>query len=164
MRRYETIDEAILNKDIPTLRESIGNLCYLSRDFSDPEFDEVIEYVISKGIDLKDSELKGDLVSVGKDSYTNEDFSKAVYWLKENFCDERIEDVKKIGKALERTKATENAPVREDKSDPPKVPSHSVKQEGPWMANNSMISKVPPIAWIILGAIILLVIYLTTKK
>lgn len=101
MQRYEAIEQGIARRDIRALREAIGTICYLDRDFSRGEFDEAVQYVESKGIQLKDSRLIGDPpVSSQKRSFTKDDFGAAVFELKENFCDERIEDVKKIGKAL----------------------------------------------------------------
>ena len=100
MQKYESIERGIANNDIVGLREAIGSICYTSRDFSSGEFDEVLRYVESKGIKLKDDTLDGDLISDGKTAYTDEDFARAVFMLKKNFCKERIADVKKIGKAL----------------------------------------------------------------
>lgn len=100
MQKYEAIEKGIQEKDIKGLRESIGSICYTCRDFSDGEFDEVVEYVMSKGISLFDSTLNGELVSTGKSTFTDEDFARAVFEFKRNFCKERIADVKKIGTAL----------------------------------------------------------------
>lgn len=96
MQRYEAIENGIKNNDISALREAIGSICYTSRDFSSGEFDEAIKYVESKGIKLKDDMLMGDTTI----SSIKEDFADAVFELKNNFCDERINDVKIIGKKL----------------------------------------------------------------
>lgn len=100
MLKYETIENDIAQNNIKSLREKIGSLCYTSRSFSSSEFDEVVSYVIQKGIALKDEKLVGSLISEGKETYTDEDFTRAVFELKRNFCDERINDVKKIGRSL----------------------------------------------------------------
>ena len=63
---------------------------------------------------------KKQLVSDEKSEYTAEDFSEAVFLLKENFCKERINDVKKIGKALY---GNNKNTVKIDK-EIPKVESH----------------------------------------
>ncbi|MBE6662879.1 MAG: hypothetical protein E7602_00075 [Ruminococcaceae bacterium] len=104
MQKYESIERGILQNDVKALRESIGSICYTCRDFSNGEFDEVVEYVLSKGIKLMDDTLVGELVSTGKESYTDEDFARAIFELKKNFCKERIADVKKIGATLYRKK------------------------------------------------------------
>jgi hypothetical protein len=100
MQKYEAIERGILENDLEALRESVGSICYTCRNFKNGEFDEVVEYVISRGIPLIDPELKGELVSSGKESFTDGDFARAVFELKENFCNERIADVKTIGAAL----------------------------------------------------------------
>lgn len=101
MQRYEAIENGIKNNDISALREAIGSICYTSRDFSSGEFDEAIKYVESKGIKIKDDMLIGNTtISSTKEDFTDEDFADAVFELKNNFCDERINDVKIIGKKL----------------------------------------------------------------
>ena len=101
MQRYDVIDNGIANQDIKSLRESLGSICYTSRDFSSGEFDDMVKYVESKGIRIKDDRLVGEpLISSQKDTFEDGDFAKALFELKKNFCDERIEDVKIIGKKL----------------------------------------------------------------
>ena len=100
MRKYDEIEEGIADNDIERIREAIGSICYVDRDFSKGEFDRVLRYVESKGIKVKDDTLDGKLISDGKTAYTDEDFTRAIFMLKKNFCNERIEDVKKIGKTL----------------------------------------------------------------
>lgn len=99
--KYEAIEKAIAQKDMKALREAVGNICYTSRDFSSGEFDEAIKYAKEKGMDIKESSLTGKpTISSQKSSFTDDDFAEAVFALKENFCDERIQDVKEIGKKL----------------------------------------------------------------
>lgn len=98
--KYNAIENGIKNKDIKSLRETIGSICYTNRNFSDGEFDEAIKYVESKGIKIKEKYDGKGLIHTGKSSFTDEDFARAVFNLKKNFCDERIKDVKTIGKSL----------------------------------------------------------------
>lgn len=101
MQRYDAIEKGIEKKDVQALREAIGSICYTSRDFSSGEFDEAVKYVESKGIKIKDEQLIGTpTITSQKSTYTDDDFADAIFELKENFCDERIEDVKTIGKKL----------------------------------------------------------------
>lgn len=101
MQKYKIIEEAIAQNDIATLREAVGSICYSSRDFSSGEFDEVVRYIESKGIKLKDDTLIGPpTISSQKNTFSEEDFTRAVFELKKNFCDERIMDVKHIGRTL----------------------------------------------------------------
>ena len=100
MSRYSYLDKRIQTGDVALLREALGNMVFGCRNFSDGEFDGAVQYVESKGIKIKEDVLRGELVSTGKSSYTADDFADAITELKENFCDERINDVKKIGRAL----------------------------------------------------------------
>ena len=112
------------------MREAIGTLCYTSRDFSSGEFLEAISYVESKGIKLKEDSLVGELVSKGKKTFTEDDFEDAVFELKENFCQERIDDVMMIGKAVYggRPKPTQDSasPNAESHHDNNKLPFNVV--------------------------------------
>ena len=112
MQKYETIEKGIANKDTYLLKEAMGGLCYTCRDFSDGEFDEVLKYIEGKGVKIKEK-FNGDppLISKNKrpEEFINEDFTNAVFEMKKNFCDERISDVKKIGKALYGRKTKSNA-------------------------------------------------------
>lgn len=100
MQKYDAIEKALLENDVNRLREAMGDICYTNRSFSDGEFDQVLDYIGSKGIDIFDSQLNGKLISEGKTEYSDDDFARAVYELKKNFCKERVNDVKKIGKIL----------------------------------------------------------------
>ena len=100
MQTYEAIENGIRERDVEALREAIGGLCYACPDFSDGEFDEVVAYVTAQEIPLLDPALDGELIGADKESFTDEDFARAVFELKRNFCEERIADVKAIGMAL----------------------------------------------------------------
>ncbi len=95
----EKLQEAINDGDISQVREIIGSACYLDRSFSNGVFDKLVQYA-SQQINFMDDELVGDLISTTKETYTDEDYSDAVFELKNNFCKSRINDVKTIGNAL----------------------------------------------------------------
>lgn len=154
MQRYEAIEQGISQKNIRALRDAVGSICYLSRDFSSGEFDEAVRYVESKGIRLKDDRLIGvPPVSSQKSSFTEDDFESAVFELKENFCDERIEDVKKIGKALYSVKEQPKPKTRQQtgqtkRGTDPNVQSHQT--------NNALL-----VAGLVAAALIVLLLLLT---
>ena len=101
MQKYDAIENGIAQNDVKALREAIGSICYTNRDFSNGEFFEAIKHVESKGIQLKDAGLVGNpTISSQRSEFTDEDFAKAIFELKRNFCDERIQDVKTIGEKL----------------------------------------------------------------
>lgn len=107
MQKYEAIEKGIENKDVKRLREAIGNICYTNRDLSNGEFFEAIKYVEDREIKLKDTKLIGKpTISSQKEEFTDDDYSRAVFELKKNFCDERIKDVQTIGKKLYGKKTT----------------------------------------------------------
>ena len=109
MQKYDAVEKGIANNDIKALREAIGSICYTNRDFSNGEFFEVVSYVESKGIKLKDDTLVGaEPVSKIKTEFNEDDFTRAVFELKRNFCDERIKDVETIGKKLYGKKVVQN--------------------------------------------------------
>lgn len=99
MQTYDVIEKGITNKDKKLLREAIGNMCYINKDFSNDEFFKVIKHVEDSNVELKE-ELKGNLISNQKSEFEDEDFTRAVFELKNNFCDDRIKDVMIIGKTL----------------------------------------------------------------
>lgn len=138
MQEWDYIDKLIIKNDIRGLRETLGNTCYTSRDFSSGEFDKTVDYIIGKGIKIKDDSLIGNLISEGKTSYTDEDFARAIFELKRNFCDERIADVKKIGKTLyKKDKAPVNKPTpnqNPERTKSPKPSSHQNESAFPMWA------------------------------
>lgn len=144
--KYEAIEKGIEQHDIKGLREAIGSICYTSRDFSSGEFDEAVRYVEKKGIKIKDDSLIGELVSSGKTDYTDEDFARAVFELKKNFCDDRIEDVKKIGKSLYKPVQKEAAHESRPSGTSPKVQSHQKR------------ASIVPVAVGVLVAVVIVII------
>ena len=108
MKKYEAVEMGIAKKDIKGLRETVGNFCYTCRDFSDGEFDEMVKYIEKKGLKLVEDHLIGNpTISSQKTTFTDEDYADAVFELKRNFCQERISDVKTIGKKLYGTQKPE---------------------------------------------------------
>ena len=110
MKIYQKIENEISIGDIYALRQAVGSICYTSRDFSSSDFDEAVAYFSSKVPGFMDDHLDGELVSDGKSSFVKSDFTKAVFMLKENFCKERIADVKKIGRAVYGQKKLSSPP------------------------------------------------------
>ena len=107
MQKYEAIEKGIADGDVERLREAIGNICYTNRDLSNGEFFEAVKYVEDNKIELKDKKLIGrPTISSQKEEFTDDDYSRAVFELKKNFCDERIKDVQTIGKKLYGKKTT----------------------------------------------------------
>ena len=164
MQTYEAIEKGIENHDVAALREAIGSICYTCRDFSNGEFDAVVSDVEKRGLKLRDDQLIGEAtISSRKTSFNDEDFAKAVFYLKGNFCDERIEDVKKIGKTLYASESknqnkTLNAINENKRSQTGKNPnqvSHQSKQD-------QNIKMFVPLG--VMAIIIVVIICLLLKK
>lgn len=115
-RRFGDLDRWIENKNISMLRQALGTSIYACRDFSDGEFDGAVRYVEAHGIKLKEPYDGKELISDSKpeSEWTDRDFTDAIAELKMNFCDERINDVKKIGKKL----YSKNAPKTSSEAKP----------------------------------------------
>lgn len=163
MQKYEAIENGIANNDIRALREAIGSICYTCRDFSNGEFDAVIQEVESKGIKIKDEKIVGRAtISSQKNNFTDEDFAKAIFELKKNFCDERIVDVKTIGKKLYG-----NKPISNHAQEPYKQKSTYNNSTGTSPNHNSHPRKkniVPAVvAGIAVIAIVLTIVYQLNK-
>ena len=106
MQSYREIENGIANRDTRTLREALGNFFHLAcRNSNFDEFDEQLSYVRSKVPEVME-DLKGELVSAGKSSFTRDDIVDAISMLQENFCKERIDDVKKIIEAVKGKRLT----------------------------------------------------------
>jgi hypothetical protein len=97
-----TVIEGVKSKNLSKIREALGTICYTSRDFRSGAFDAHLKYVLDSGIDIFEEYNGEPLISEKKklEDMNDDDFSEAVFELKENFCKERINDVKKIGKYL----------------------------------------------------------------
>lgn len=97
----ELIEDAIENNDISLIQDAIGTICYTDRSFEDGRFLAAIHYVVDKKkIDIMQEFDGNKLISKTKTEYTDKDFGEAVFYLKENFSKERIQDVMTIGKKL----------------------------------------------------------------
>lgn len=131
MKKYEAIEMGIAKKDIKALRATVGSLCYTCRDFSDGEFDEMVKYIEKKGLKLVEDHLIGNpTISSQKTTFTDEDFARAVFELKKNFCQERISDVKTIGKKLYGTQKPEGKNGQASKEENyPKEKGHQPQQK-----------------------------------
>lgn len=100
----ELVNKAISNNDERSATEYLCNIIYTDMNFSTDIFDRIVRRVRTEfpTAECFSQKFNGNpaLVSKTKTTFVKEDFSDAVFELKENFCDERIDDVKVIGKAL----------------------------------------------------------------
>lgn len=99
------IKECIEKKDIVRLRGTVTGILVRDRNASTGDFEKNIDYIVKEcGIkelfEVFDNTKPLISEQVNDRTLTDEDFSDAVYYLKSNFCSERIDDVIKIGREL----------------------------------------------------------------
>ncbi len=167
MQKYDAIENGIASNDVKALREAIGSICYTNRDFSNGEFFEAVRYVESKGIQLKDVELIGaPTISSQKTEFTDEDFAKAIFELKKNFCDERIEDVKTIGEKLYGKKSTAEKPKdpQRNMSEPAEHSSSRRVGTSPKLKSHQQNNRIPMTIGLVAIIVIVVVIILLVIK
>ena len=160
MRKYEAIENGIAKGDIKALREALGSISYTNWDFSNGEFDEAVEYVKSKGIKIMDESLVGDpAISSQKKTFTDDDFARAIFELKKNFCEERIEDVKTIGRSLCKSKPDESV----EKTDHHTDTGSDKNGQSPNVSGHQQ-SKIPMVLGLVAVVVIVVVIISLTKR
>lgn len=97
------VQECIANNDVRGLKGAFVAIIFGDRSFSSGNFDNTLDYVRREtNLNVLESFDNGELLSkkISNGSITEDDFEEAVYNLKVNFCKERIDDVKKLAKAL----------------------------------------------------------------
>ncbi|NFT91102.1 hypothetical protein FDF86_01560 [Clostridium botulinum] len=97
------VQECIENNNIRGLKGAFVGIIFSDRSFSKREFDETLDYVRREtNLEILEGFDGGELLSKKSSSgnITEDVFEEAVYNLKVNFCKERIDDVKKLGKYL----------------------------------------------------------------
>lgn len=109
------LDKNIAQNDMEGLRDQLCVKCRLDRSFSTHGFEDGIEYVEKeRGVKNLWQPLDRSLAMFGErverqdPTLSDEDYSRAVFDLSINFCPERIEDVKKLGRYLEKQNAVHN--------------------------------------------------------
>lgn len=106
-RATESVDECIARDDRMGLIGTLTGICYLDKTFSTRKFDDGLEYVTkAKGYTQLWQPLQtpptlyGDRVDAQDPLLSADDFAYAVSHLQRNFCQERIDDLKKLGRHL----------------------------------------------------------------
>lgn len=97
------VQECIQNNDIKGLKGAFVGIIFSDRSFSKGEFDHTLDYIRKeRNLKILESFDNGELLSkkINSGNITEDDFEEAVYNLKFNFCKERIDDVKKLGRYL----------------------------------------------------------------
>ena len=109
-KRFDTadlVDKALSEGNLRSARFTICNICPSDRTFITGEFEDALEYVRDvKGVDIFEPfdpslhPLYAERVDRKDPTLKEDDFAASVACLKYNFCPERIEDTKKLGRYL----------------------------------------------------------------
>lgn len=165
----ELVEKYIQDGEIENLREAIGTIIYNDRAFKTTRFEDAVKYImnipeLSQFMEDFNSNPPLKSHSIGKDQkITEKDFGDAVFDLKQNFCTERIEDVKKLGKHLygaAENKVSENTKPIASIS---KVTGNSVKQKNaPSRHKNKNLKLLITVAGV--AAVVTIIALLTRKS
>ena len=103
----DLVDKALREGNLRSARRVISNICPSDRTFTTSEFEDALEYVQNvKGVDIYEpfdpllKPLYAERIDRRDPTLEEDDFAASVACLKENFCPERIEDTKKLGRYL----------------------------------------------------------------
>ena len=126
----QLVMEAVRTKDIIGLKSAISTLINYDRNFSRGYVESNLEYIKRNGINIFEEFNHQKLISnKSSNQYTEKDFSDAIFYLEKNFCNERLEDVKKIGKVLYKEKTSKPIVKTEQQFTKEKVTSDNSKQK-----------------------------------
>lgn len=103
----ERVDRALQSGNIRIVKQLLVNVCKFDRTFSTGEFEDAMEYVCKvKGVNIFEPldetlrPLYSERVDQKDPTLGEDDFTASAVCLMENFCPERIEDTKKLGRYL----------------------------------------------------------------
>lgn len=167
----QLVIEAVKTKDIIGLKSAISTLINYDRNFSRGYVETNLKYIKECGINIFEEFNHQELLSNKNISeYTERDFSNAIFYLEKNFCNERLEDVKKIGQVLYKEKAvkanvqTEQKYIRENTISDSKqksIKTHTSTNYGDLQENNIKKKKLGIaicVGIVVIGVVIALVV------
>lgn len=106
-RQTDLMDEALQKGNLDSARCVVTNLCPFDRTFTTGKFDDALEYAHKvKGMNLYEpfdsslNPLYAERIARNDPTLEEKDFAYSVSFLQDNFCPERIEDTKKLGRYL----------------------------------------------------------------
>lgn len=106
--------EGVKDRNLQDLKIALYGIIMSDRRMEDGVFIENLEYIEKCGINIREDVIsKEPILSEEKNDFTDDDFINAAIYLSENFCDKRIEDVRKIGQAVYKKQVRNINPVTE---------------------------------------------------
>lgn len=151
------LEDNINSLNIKNIRIILTNIILSDRGFNKGLFDEALEYVVDemrkRGVDkeekvLQDYIKKEDENKDEKKNYSSSDFEIAMVELENNFCQERIDYLKKLGKELY---CDTNGIEGTNKSDEKKTIITQMNQSKPSQMSKKQEKKIGVVGWILLG-------------
>ena len=161
------VQECIKNSDIRGLKGAFVGIIFSDRSFSKGEFDYTLNYILREtNLNILESFDNGELLSkrISNGSATEDDFEEAVYNLKVNFCKERIEDVKKLGKALYGINITSKTTITHNSNRSSNQSKKKQYHQGSNMGKKKQNQKGCLIAGIVIGAAIVVGLVIKSMK
>ncbi|MGV3025094.1 hypothetical protein ACED96_05135 [Clostridium thermobutyricum] len=162
MRETEGITSHVIkgvnDRNLNYIKTALYGIVISDRRLEDGILEKNIEYIEEHGIKIKEELDKNKpLLSVEKKGeYTREDFRYAAIYLSENFCDERINDVRKIGQAVYKKQVRNINPVTEKQTNNCQVQGITPvkKQMNPKVKKKRIIWGIAAAAAVIVAGII----------
>lgn len=109
-----TFDKCIKNKEKGTLRALLVGIIGSDPTFVTTEYDEAIDYIKRKSKEINGSPLEltesyveqEDEYTLPREKWNEEYFRMMLLWYRDNFADERLQLIKKVGKEVYKNKLT----------------------------------------------------------
>lgn len=152
MKITKTLEEAVNKGDLTGIYSTLYTVLHEDPAFSTGKFEQLLGYVRSRNV-------PGLMQPFDGERFESEDKWNEEYWalqaseLVDNFCEERIEHLKKVGRKLYVEKKTSSEKDFEKKQ-------HEIKKNRPQTRNIIAISAICLIA----AALVILMIWLLAKK
>lgn len=113
-RPNEVFDNAIENEEDGVLKALLIGIIGADPTFATTEYDEALEYIkrrseIKNGEAINFSEAystQGDEYKKDRESWDEEYYRMLLVWYRDNYADERLDDIKEVGKVVYKDKVT----------------------------------------------------------
>lgn len=163
IRANENVINSIKKKDKEAIKTSLYAIIMSDKRMENGVFDENLKYIEEKIKENSEIDIyekldtnKKPLLSQEKSEYTRDDFTDAAIYLTENFCKERIDDVRKIGQAVYKKQVRNINPVTEKQTNNCQVQGITPvkKQMNPKVKKKRIIWGIAAAAAVIVAGII----------
>lgn len=147
--------DAVQAQDVDQIRIIVTSIAYHDRGFSDGQFDGAVDYVKKNEVPGLWQEYDGEEFQENKEKWDGDYWAYLNASLMENFCEERIAKLKEVGKYVYPQQAEAGARP----ASPPRQAHPTGQRTGsahPSSRRATGQGNMPPIAWLVGGAAVLL--------